>query len=171
MIINTPQSTQATKPFPELYVPIDPKYFYSNYKTSDKNYQLDHYNTQSNSWNGFEMDYFLRQKMDTILSRIHMLYSEIEHRYILKNTNIYQINRDQCTCKDLIFTIGEEFFDKNRIQLEEKILDLEQEKRREKAGFFRDLTFLNKELRDSLIEKLEEEQKKSLVLGQGEEIP
>jgi len=49
--------------------------------------------------------------------------------------------------------------DRRRIELEEKILDLEQEKRREKAGYFRDVLFLRKELRESLIEKLEEEQK------------
>ena len=54
--------------------------------------------------------------------------------------------------------MGEEFFDKKRMDLEQKILDLEQEKRREEASFFRDISFLNKELRDTLIEKLEEKQ-------------
>jgi len=67
--------------------------------------------------------------------------------------------------------MGEEIFDKIRMDLERKILDLEQEKRREETTFFRDISFLNKDLRDSLIEKLEENQKASLMLNQGEELP
>ena len=114
---------------------------------------------------------FIQNKQETILSRMKLLYDEIGYRSKLKDKNIYQINWDQCACKSLIYTMGEDIFDKKRIELERKILDLEQEKRREEASFFKDISFLNKELRDTLIEKLEEKQKAALILSQGEEIP
>ena len=56
------------------------------------------------------------------------------------------------------------------VELERKIIDLEQEKRKEKAGYFNDILFLKKELRETLIEKLEEEQK-AMILNKPEEEP
>jgi hypothetical protein len=52
------------------------------------------------------------------------------------------------------------------VELERKIIDLEQEKRREEKDFFKDLMFLNKELRFAKIEEMEEKQKQALCLDQ-----
>lgn len=155
----------------EWGLPPDPKYVYANYKRPSSNYNHDTYGTSSEGYDDFSMAHFVQNKQETIQSRMKLLYDEIEHRHQLKDKNIYQINWDQCACKSLIYTMGEDVFDKKRLELERKILDLEQEKRREEASFFRDISFLNKELRDTLIERLEEKQKASLVLGQGEETP
>ena len=54
------------------------------------------------------------------------------------------------------------------MDVERKIIDLEQEKRREQTDYFRDILFLKKELRETLIEKLEEQQRLAL-LAEGEE--
>ena len=43
--------------------------------------------------------------------------------------------------------------------------DLEQEKRRERSAYFRDILFLRKELRESFVEKLEEEQKAEMFMS------
>jgi len=59
-------------------------------------------------------------------------------------------------------------WDKKRMDVERKIIDLEQEKRREQTDYFRDILFLKKELRETLIEKLEEKQRLAL-LAEGEE--
>ena len=71
-----------------------------------------------------------------------MLYSEMGVRSYINGQILYRINYDQCTCKNLIMARGDEFLDRQRMDLENKILDLEQEKRREETAFFRDFKFL-----------------------------
>ena len=44
-------------------------------------------------------------------------------------------------------------------------LDLEEQKRKELANYFKDVLFLKKELRESLVEKLEEDQKHGLLMN------
>ena len=56
-----------------------------------------------------------------------------------------------------------------RIELERKIIDLEQDKRMEQTSYFRDIMFLKKDLREALIEKLEENQKTEMLLDGREE--
>ena len=85
--------------------------------------------------------------------------------------NIHQIDLDQCACRNLIYLLGDVYLERKRIDLERKIIDLEQEKRSEQAGCFRDILFLKKELRESLIEKLEEEQKSDMFMNKAEELP
>jgi hypothetical protein len=171
MILNPKDHSWPNTYLYESGLPLDPKYAYANYKSAAANYNHDTYGTYSEGYDDFSMAHFVQNKQETIQSRMKLLYDEINHRHKLKDKNIYQINWDQCACKSLIYTMGEDIFDKKRLELERKILDLEQEKRREEATFFRDISFLNKELRDTLIEKIEEKQKAALVLGQGEETP
>ncbi len=99
-----------------------------------------------------------------------MLYSEIYERRQIKETNLYRINLDQCCFKNMIYDIGDHLWDRNRVELERRIVDLEQDKRREASNYFRDISFIRKELRESLIEKKEEEQKANLLMNQQEEL-
>ena len=153
-------------------MPIGPRYLYieNRYPVAKT------YNTHPLSADilappyGPGIDHFMHKKQQVILSKILMLNSEIYQRYSLKGENLYHINLDQCTCRNLIYHMGEDVLDKRRIELERKIIDLEQEKRKEKGNYFRDILFLRKELRGSLIEKLEEEQKAALLMNQGEEL-
>jgi len=61
--------------------------------------------------------------------------------------------------------------DKRWVDLEKKTIDLEQEKRQEITSYFRDILFLRKELRESIIEDLEESQKKAIFMHESEETP
>jgi len=70
-----------------------------------------------------------------------------------------------------MYFIGVDYKDRRRVDIEKKIIDLEQEKRRERAAYFRDVLFLRKELRESFIEKLEEEQKAEIFMNPKEEFP
>jgi hypothetical protein len=65
--------------------------------------------------------------------------------------------------------LNETVWDRNRIDIERKIIDLDQEKRMEQTSYFRDILFLRKELRDAFIEKLEENQKTEMLLDGREE--
>ena len=172
MITNTANNEQNSWHLPLLYGQIDPKYRYVDYQNwLNGRY---HWNPKSDSvtpGSGNEFDYLMRQRHDLIDSKIHLLQEELHQRYRLKDENIYRINLDQCAFKTLIYALGEEIFDRRRIELERKIIDLEQEKRREETSYFRDVLFIRKEFRDSLIEKLEEQQKETLFVDQEEVLP
>jgi len=151
----------------QSYVPPDPKYFdYENRYGIPKNnqkYVVDVAPAPVLLTAGIEG--FLQQKNEVITYRMQMLYSEMGLRSYINGQILYRINCDQCTCQSLIMQRGTEFFDRQRMDLDNKILDFEQEKRREKTAFFRDLSFLNKELSFARIEALEEKQKQALFLN------
>lgn len=113
----------------------------------------------------------LYQKQEVINSKIQMVLTEINQRRIMKDYHIYRIDLDLCTCQNLISFIGTHYKDKRRIDIEKKIIDLDQEKRRERTSYFRDILFLRKELRESFIEKLEENQKAEIFINLPEENP
>jgi len=151
----------------QSYIPPDPKYFdYENrYHTSNKKQKYGADIPTSHDLNNTGIESFLQQKQDVITYKIQMLYSEIGQRSYINDKILYRINQDQCSCQNLIMGRGAEFLDRQRIELENKILDLEKEKRREKTTFFSDLSFLNKELRFARVEALEEKQKQALCLN------
>ena len=172
MIFTTTSTQPEGQKLPGLYVPIDPRYLYiENRYPVTKTYNTHPLSTDTMTPPyGLGLDHFIKQKQQVILSKILMLNSEIYQRYSLKGQNLYHINLDQLTCRNLIYHMGEDVLNKRRIELERKIIDLEQEKRKEKGNYFRDILFLRKELRGSLIERLEEEQKSALITSQGEEL-
>lgn len=150
----------------QLYFPPDPKYFdYENRYGISKSqtYAKEVAPIPVTTEAGIEG--FLQQKNDVIDYKIQILYSEMGLRSYINSQILYRINCDQCTCQNLIMARGEEFLDRQRMDLEKKIIDLEQEKRREETAFFRDLSFLNKELRFARIEALEEKQKQAMCLN------
>jgi hypothetical protein len=170
MILNTTNLDNHQQNHPALYTAFDPKYFYPEYKnrTLNSNYSQA-IPVQHNDNLGVGIEDLMEQRRDIINKKLHMVVSEIYQRYRLKNENLYQICLDQCTCQSLIYDMGSNTWDRKRVEFERKIIDLEQEKRREKAGYFRDILFLKKELRQSLIEKLEEENKASFFTTDKEE--
>ena len=170
MKFNTP-TTEARQNTHKLYVPIDPKYIYAAANMPDVRYGLKNSYLDTDSpvtGDGFEQ--LISQRQNLIFSNLEMLYTEIYKRHEIKEKNLYRINIDQCSFKNLIFQVNDYIWDKNRIELEQKIIDLEQEKRKEEANCFKDTLFIQKELRESLIEKLDEEQKASFFMDQPEEL-
>ena len=154
----------------ELYVPIDPKYMYSGQNRVNGRYSWSNSSYDTNTQPAdYGLEHLMLQRQDLIFSKIDMLYSEIYERHNIKEANLYQINLDQCCFKNMIYERGDHLWDKNRLELEHKIIDLEQDKRREASNYFRDISFIRKELRESLIEKKEEEQKANLLMNQPEE--
>ncbi|MGV8080992.1 MAG: hypothetical protein AB2L22_13160 [Syntrophales bacterium] len=111
----------------------------------------------------------LYQRQEVIHSKIRMVLSEIDQRRTMMDYHINRIDLDQCTCRNLIYFIGKHYMDRRRVDIEKKIIDLEQEKRRERAAYFRDILFLRKELRESFIEKLEEDQRAEIFMNPTEE--
>lgn len=154
------------------YMPPDPKYvdYENRYHvpgTKQSNLTAASYNPLAETSG---IDQFMQQKQHLNQYRIEMLYTAMAVRSYIDGQLLYGINQDQCTCRNLIMARGDEFFDRQRIDLENKIIDLEAEKRREQAAFFRDLSFLNKELRYEKSSAFEEQQKQDLFTNLEESI-
>ena len=105
----------------------------------------------------------LAQQADLVDYRVQMIVEEIRERRRILERNIYSINLDQCAHRDIILFRSEDIWDKYRFKLEQEILNLEENKRREESAYFRDILFLKKELRDSLIERKEEDHKAAFL--------
>jgi hypothetical protein len=159
-----------------LCPPLDPRYLYpQRYLVKDAYQSLlspaadNSQSLEQSVLNVPSVEELMLNKGEVIDSHIRMLLSDIYQRHNLQEDNIYHINLDQCSCKTLIYRMPPALWDKKRMDVERKIIDLEQEKRREQTDYFRDILFLKKELRETLIEKLEEQQRLALLAGEEEE--
>jgi len=171
MIFYTPNNGYKNRDLSVLYPPLDPRYLYPEKNLANTAYHAERSLADDNDhFPGYGIERLLDNRRALNDSKIQMLLSEIYQRQTIKKDNLYHINLDQCSFKNLIFDMGD-IWDKRRTELERKIIDLEQEKRREMTSFFGDILFLRKELRESLIEKLEDEQKAGLLTDQKEELP
>ena len=160
---------------PVLYIPMYPQYFYpQRYPVGDgyQNSQLNHSSyDHKDQFFGTGLEELMFKRGEIIDSKINLVLSDIYQRREFQHDNAYHICLDQCACRNLINELDEDVWDRNRIELEKKIIDLEQEKRMEQTSYFRDILFLKRELREAMIEKLEENQKTDMFLDQKEELP
>lgn len=175
MIISTVIPDYENRNAGLTYIPVENpiKYFYPvryGYNRTALLYAMSSYHHKASA-TGLGLDDLLGQRQDVIDTKIRMILKEIDQRRILKEDNLYKICLDQCTCRSLIHQLGTTYMDKRWVDLERKTIDLEQEKRQEITGYFRDILFLRKELRESIIEDLEESQKKEIFMNESEETP
>jgi len=166
LILNTTGKDHEGYRSPFSYIPMDPKYIYTETYGNKNRYEvgLPSYSQNDQSL-GTTIEDLLMKRNEIIDSKIGMLFSEIYSRHRIKEDNLYRIDLDQCAFRNLVFETGEHMWDRQRIELESNIIDLEEQKRRERVNYFKDILFLKKELRESLIEKLEEEQKTGLLMN------
>jgi len=101
---------------------------------------------------GSSIDDFFESKLERTGSRIESLIDVIESRSLIKERNLYGIEQDLSQCQNLLFDLGYRVYKRDRQwkDLETKKLDLFREKRFEESACFRDITFLGKELRDTV---------------------
>jgi len=155
---------------PLSYVHMYPQYFYPERYTAGVGYNRSYLlESPEKSFFGGGLDDLMLKRSKIIDSKIHLLLSDIYQRREFQKEHIYRIYLDQCNCRNLIFQLDEEIWDRKRMDIERKIIDLEQEKRMEQTSYFRDILFLKKDLREALIEKLEEKQKTDMLLNHGVE--
>ena len=92
----------------------------------------------------------------------------IDKRRLIKETNLYGIEKDLCTCQNLLFEMGYKIYRRDRdwIQLETRKIDLERDRRMEQAAYFRDILLLGKELRDTMDYRRSIEDKARMLGGE-----
>ena len=94
----------------------------------------------------------LGSKISRAEDRIETLIEAIDKRRLIKEVNLYGIERDVTQCQNLLFDMGYKIYrrDKEWASLETKKIDLERDRRMEQSAYFRDITLLGKELRDTM---------------------
>ncbi|MFZ4438061.1 MAG: hypothetical protein ACOYOS_06500 [Syntrophales bacterium] len=174
MIINTITTDYENRLAGITYAPVENpiKYFYPlrcGYDKTALMYSLSVPGYTKPETSSLDLEGLLGLRQDVIDAKIRMILKEIDQRRVLKDDNLYKICLDQCTCKTLVHQLGIPYMDKRRLDLEKKTIDLEQEKRQEITNYFKDILFLRKELRESIIENLEETQKMDIFMTKPEE--
>jgi len=150
---------------PGQYVPFAPSY-YNLYRAGsiagrDKYRSCSDHGYEAET--DFGLDLLLGQRKEIVNAQMGLLNFEIEERRRIKERNLYRIDLDQCYCRNTIMLRGEDLWDRDRLKLEQSIRDLEREKRQSYENYFRDLLFLKREMRQVLIEGLEEDQKAAML--------
>ena len=136
-----------------------PQYFVS----PDQNLSPDQELCSDDSAIGAGLEDMLGMKRELNQFQVDLIMDELRHRRYIREVSLYRINIDQCALSNMAHLRGYEIWDKYRMKLEQSILDLEQEKRRAYETYFRDLLFLNRELRQALLEEREEAHKASIL--------
>ena len=114
------------------------------------------------------LDQLMGQKRELLRSKIEMILSGIEERKKIREENLLKIDKDSCDCTNMIFQMPpyrKYGFDRERLTIEKMKKDLEKQKRMEEVNYFRDLASLQKDLKDTIIEYLSEQNKQSLITG------
>lgn len=113
----------------------------------------------------------LGSRKELLWSKIELILMQLNQRKTANQEVIYGIDQDLCQTQGLIMEREHPHQAKDRysLQLEKSKLDLERQRRLEMTSCFRDTGMLNRDLIDTLIQYLDENQKSSLVAGLGVE--
>lgn len=108
----------------------------------------------------------MNDRKELLRSKIEMIVSGIGERKRIKQDNIYKIDKDSCELNNIIFKMPyyrRFFFGRERLMVERMKMDLESQKRMEEVSYFRDLSLLHKDLKDTIIEYMSEQNKQKLL--------
>jgi len=110
-------------------------------------------------------DEIFKDRLDLIRSKLELILVQLNQRKAISQKILYQIDKDSCKVQTLNFEMGPRAYEmgRERLTLEQMQFDLKQQKRMEETGYFKDTGLLNTQLKDTLIEYMEEKQKSALL--------
>lgn len=113
------------------------------------------------------IDEILKSRKHLIRSKIELILLQLGQRKTINRKMIQGINNDLCMAQTMLMEMGYDTrgMDWNRLALEKIKFDLERQIRQEQANYFQDTGMLNRDLRDSLIQYVDQIQKDSLING------
>jgi hypothetical protein len=113
-------------------------------------------------------DEIFKDRLDLIRSKLELILLQLNQRKAINQKILYQIDKDSCKVKTLNFEMGPGAYEmgRERLTLEQMQFDLKQQKRMEETSYFKDTGLLNTQLKDTLIEYMEEKQKGALLSGE-----
>jgi hypothetical protein len=109
------------------------------------------------------IDAILNSKKDLILDKLGMLVSALNQRKKIKRDVFSDIEKDSVWCQNEIFGIEQLYDPRLEREWKQRKLDLNREYRQEKTSYFRDLTTLESELRDTMLDYIKESQLNQLL--------
>lgn len=104
------------------------------------------------------LDSILSSKKDLIVQRLEMLTLALQERKDIQADVIQAISSDQTRCQSRLFAIEGLYDQKLNADWEKRKLDLEREARQHRTAYFRDLSTIHKELRDTMLDYIKEKQ-------------
>jgi hypothetical protein len=113
--------------------------------------------------NSDSLDAILNSKKDLILDKLAMLVTALHQRRKINRQIFSDINKDSVWCQNEIFGIEQLYDPRLEREWKQRKLDLYREQRQERAAYFRDLTMLEQELRDTLLDYIKESQMNRLL--------
>ena len=110
-------------------------------------------------------DEIFKDRLDLIRSKLELILLQLDQRKTINQKILYQIDKDSCRVQTLNLEMGPGAYEmgRERLTLEQMQFDLKRQKRMEETGYFKDTGLLNTQLKDTLIEYMEEKQKSALL--------
>jgi hypothetical protein len=115
-------------------------------------------------------DSLFEDRLGLIRSKLELIILQLSERKKINRKILYQIEQDACRVQNLYFELGPKAYEPTgeKLSLEKMRFDLQRQRRNEQSAYFNDVAFLNRELRDTLIQYLDEIQKNQLMTEEGE---
>jgi hypothetical protein len=109
-----------------------------------------------------------KDRLDIIRSKLELILLQLDQRKAINQKILYQIDKDSCKVQTLNLEMGTGAYEmgRERLTLEQMQFDLKRQKRMEETSYFKDTGLLNTQLKDTLIEYMEEKQKSALLTGE-----
>jgi hypothetical protein len=113
-------------------------------------------------------DEIFKDRLDLMRSKLELILLQLNQRKVINQKILYQIDKDSCKVQTLNLEMGPKAYEmgRERLTLEQMQFDLKQQKRMEETSYFKDTGLLNTQLKDTLIEYMEEKQKSALLTGE-----
>ena len=108
------------------------------------------------------LDAILNSKRDLLFDKLAMLTQALDERRKITTDIFANIQKDSTWCQNQIFEIEKLYDPKLEREWKRNMLDLRKERRQERTAYFRDLTMIQKELRDTMLEYFKEKQMEDL---------
>ncbi len=109
------------------------------------------------------LDSILNSKRDLLMDKLSMLALALDERRNIKAGIFNKIQKDSIWCQNQIFEIEKLYDPKIEREWKRNMLDLNREHRQEQVSYFRDLTMIQQELRDTMLEYIKERQMDDLL--------
>jgi hypothetical protein len=139
-------------------------YYYQTYESLPDYLKIPHrqYNPVISTSDDDTLDSILNSKRDLLLDKLAMLSQALGERRKIKTDVFQNIQKDSTWCQNQIFEIEKLYDPKLEREWQRNILDLNRERRQERTAYFRDVSMIQKELRDTMLEYIKERQMDAL---------
>jgi len=121
------------------------------------------YNSLTITSDDDSLDAILNSKRDLLIDKLAMLSQALDERKKITTDLFQNIQKDSTWCQNQIFEIEKLYDPKLEREWKRNMLDLNRERRQERTAYFRDLTMIQKEIRDTMLEYIKERQMGDLL--------